>query len=203
MSRRIRLAVVSTATFALLAAWTLVDVSQIPDIRAVGVLTSVVGFGAVLYALGIRFESAPPVRLGLVFVGGTYLVAHIASLGVDVAAAALFLTAGILVVELRTLGRRFDPLLASDLPEDTRRLVLVALVRSTWRLFITSLVAVFLPLLAADVALAGTLPVTTVPAALVLAGGLVAVVLLLARLPGARATPHHSRESGDAGAKTN
>ncbi len=79
------------------------------------------------------------------------------------------------------------------------------------RLTIASILAVVIPLLAADLATAGVVPVTTIPTALLLSAALVAVVLILALLPsleskvewvsGASSEPRIPRRRMDSGSK--
>ena len=55
--------------------------------------------------------------------------------------------------------------------------------RAVLRLTVAAVLSVVVPILAADLAVAGVVPVTTVPTAIALAAGLVAVVALLAVVP--------------------
>ena len=64
-----------------------------------------------------------------------------------------------------------------------------ALLRALIRLTIASFLAVVIPLLAADLATAGVVPVTTIPTAFLLSVGLVAVVLIIALLPSLESNP--------------
>jgi hypothetical protein len=56
------------------------------------------------------------------------------------------------------------------------------------------IVAVVVPLFAADLAVAGVVPLTTIPTALLLSAGLVAVVVLIALLPTLDAKASEGRE---------
>ena len=55
--------------------------------------------------------------------------------------------------------------------------------RAVLRLIIAAVLSVIVPILAADLAVAGIVPATTIPTAIALAGPLVAVVTLLALTP--------------------
>jgi hypothetical protein len=94
-----------------------------------------------------------------------------------------FLTLALFAVELRIVADRFVPLYAGLLEGEDRERVGTALLRSLIRVVAVSGVAFLASSLAADLALAGTLPVTTIPTALVLAAALIGVILILALWP--------------------
>lgn len=166
-----------------LFAWALVDFLGIP----LAVVSE--GFLAVLLSalamtvLGLRFGYAPARRVGLGLLVLSYFGAHLSVLPIDATAAMGFLTLSLLAIELRIVADRFVPLYAGDLKDEDRERVGAALQRSFIRVVVVSAVAFLGATLAADLALAGTLPVTTIPTALFLAAGLIAVILILALWP--------------------
>jgi len=81
------------------------------------------------------------------------------------------------------LADRFVPIYRRDLSTEARVRIRGGLVRGAARLTLAGAMAFLLPVFAEDLAVAGTLPVTTIPTALILAGGLVAVIVLLALMP--------------------
>src|SRR5207247_372225 len=120
---------------------------------------------------------------GLLALGTTYVVSHAFVLGLQVLAALVFVSLLIAQVELRILAERFAPLFLTTITSAQQRQIQLALLRALVRLTIASILAVVIPLLAADLASAGVVPVTTIPTALLLSAALVAVVLILALLP--------------------
>src|SRR5439155_1101302 len=120
---------------------------------------------------------------GLLALGTTYVVSHAFVLGIQVLPALVFVSLLIAQVELRILAERFAPLFLTTITSAQQRQIQLALLRALVRLTIASILAVVIPLLAADLASAGVVPVTTIPTALLLSAALVAVVLILALLP--------------------
>jgi len=174
------------AVFLGLAAWALADILRVPDPRTaagLGVLLFAAGM-ALVVGLGLR--SAPLRRLGTALLLAAYLGSRVAFHGVEVLTALTFLVLLILGVELRILAERFAPILARPLDAEMRRRIEGALARSILRLSFASALALLLSVLTADLALAGTIPVTTIPTAVVLAAALVGLVLLLALWPTSR-----------------
>lgn len=132
--------------------------------------------------LAWRFHRPEARWTALVALGGTYVTAHAFILGVELLAALVFVVLLISHVELRILSERFVPFLgAATAPAGTR--LHGALARALARLGIALVLSLSLPLLAADLAVTGVVPVTSIPVAFLLAVGLVAVVLLLALVP--------------------
>ncbi len=168
---------------ALLAVWLIVDVLSIPDPRREVPLLSVAAAGVALLLLGTRFHFRSTRTLGLVAIGADYLSARALILGVDLVAALLFLSALIVQVELRVLAERFAPLYEADPGPDAQRRIRAALGRAVLRLTVAAVLSVLVPILAADLAVAGVVPMTTIPTAIALAAGLIAVVALLALVP--------------------
>jgi len=166
-----------------LFAWAFVDFLGIPPVvigeAFVGVLLS--AFAATV--LGLRFGRAYLRRIGLGLLVLTYFGAHLSFLPIDASASLGFLTLALFAIELRIVADRFVPLYAGDLRGEDRERVGSALQRSLIRVVAVSGVAFLASSLAADLALAGTLPVTTIPTALVLAAALIGVILILALWP--------------------
>ena len=172
-----------SATRALLVVWLIVDVLSIPDPRRGFPLLGLVAAGVALLLLGANFQARSTRTFGLVCIGAAYLIAHAIILGIDLVPALVFISVLIIHVELRVLAERFAPLYEGDPGPDAQRRIRAALGRAVLRLTVAAVLSVVLPILAADLAVAGVVPVTTVPTAIALAAGLVAVVALLAVVP--------------------
>ena len=172
-----------SATFALLVVWLIVDVLSIPDPRRGFPLLGLVAAGVALLLLGANFQARSTRTFGLVCIGAAYLIAHAVVLGIDLVPALVFISVLIIQVELRVLAERFAPLYEGDPGPDAQRRIRAALGRAVLRLTVAAVLSVVVPILAADLAVAGVVPVTTVPTAIALAAGLVAVVALLAVVP--------------------
>ncbi len=167
----------------LLEAWVAWDLASIPDRRwSVGLFLlflSNLGF----LALG-RVIHRPWARsIGLVILGSAYVIAHASVLGIELVPALAVVSLVIAQVEVRILAERFAPLFIETITPAQQKQIGRALFRAIVRLIIASILSVALPLLAADLAIAGIFPVTTIPTALLLSAGLVAVVLIIALLP--------------------
>ncbi len=171
------------ATLALLVVWSIVDMLSIPDPRRAFPLVGVVAVGVALLFFGARFRSRSTRTLGLICIGADYLIAHAFVLGVDLVPALVFLSVLIVHVELRVLAERFAPLYEVNPGPDAQRRIRAALGRAVLRLSVAAVLSVVVPILAADLAVAGVVPVTTIPTAIALAAALVAVVMFLALLP--------------------
>jgi hypothetical protein len=163
--------------------WALVDSLDIPStiVREEFVLVLLVALTSIV--LGIRVGYNPLRRFGLGLLVAAYFAVHLGLLPLDAASSLGFLTLALFAVELRILADRFVPLYAGSLEAEDRERVASALERSLIRVVAVSGVAFLGSTLAADLALAGTLPVTTIPTALVLAAALVGVILFLALWP--------------------
>ena len=172
-----------SATVALLVVWLIVDVLSIPDSRRGFPLLGLVAAGVALLLLGANFQARSTRTFGLVCIGAAYLIAHAIILGIDLVPALVFISVLIIQVELRVLAERFAPLYEGDPGPDAQRRIRDALGRAVLRLTVAAVLSVVVPILAADLAVAGVVPVTTVPTAIALAAGLVAVVALLAVVP--------------------
>ena len=167
----------------LLIGWSVAEIAQIPDGRAEQAFAILVALGILNLVLGWRFRVNLMRRSGLLLVALPYFAAHAHWLPLDAAAAVGFLVVALAHVELRILAERFAPLYLRDLgPEDLAR-IRASLMRASLRVGAATAMAFLLPIFAGDLALAGTVPVTTIPTALLLAAGLVAVIVLLALLP--------------------
>lgn len=165
-----------------LEAWTGLELIAIRDQREVVPLA--LGFATnLVFLLVAWWRPRPWARsIGLVVLGGTYVAAHAFVLGIDLLAALLFIVLLIAHLELRLLSERFAPFLGpASAPAGTR--IHRALANAMARVAIALTLSLALPLLAADLAVTGIVPVTTIPVAFLLAVGLVAVVLLLALAP--------------------
>jgi len=166
-----------------LFAWALVDFLDIPStaLRQDFVVALLVALAATI--LGVRIEYGPLRRFGLGLLVAAYLAVHLVLLPLDAASSIGFLTLALFAVELRLVADRFVPLYVDSLEVEDRERLGSALQRSLVRVVAVSGIAFLGSTLAADLALAGTLPVTTIPTALVLAAALVCVILLLALWP--------------------
>ena len=171
------------ATLVLLAVWAFLDVLMVADPRWAPALLTVLAFALGGMALAAVFRLGWIRPLALAALATAYFAAHAFVLGVQVVPALLYLTALIAHVELRILAERFAPLFASVLGPSERRRIGGALARALLRLSIASALAVLVPILAADLAVTGIVPATTIPTAILLSAGLVAVVVVIALLP--------------------
>ena len=172
-----------SVTLALLVVWSIADVLSIPDPRRGFPLLGLAAAGVALLLLDAKFRARSTRTLGLVCIGAAYLIAHAVILGIDLVPALVFISVLIIQVELRVLAERFAPRYEVDPGPDARRRIRGALGRAVLRLTVAAVLSVVVPILAADLAVAGVVPVTTIPTAIALAGGLVAVVALLAVVP--------------------
>jgi hypothetical protein len=172
-----------SVAFALLVVWSIADLLSIPDPRRAFPLLGLAAAGVALLVLGTRFHSRSTRTAGLICVGAVYLVAHTFVLGIDLVPALVFLSVLIVQVELRILAERFAPLYEVNPGLEAQRRIRAALGRAVLRLTVAAVLSVVVPILAADLAVAGVLPVTTIPTAIALAAALVAVVMFLALLP--------------------
>ena len=170
-------------TLAVLLGWAIWDVSAIGDGRWIVALSAILGIGAVALIVSFVFHWRGIRALGLVAIGAGYVGAHAFVLGVQLVPALIFLSVLISQVELRILAERFAPLYEAGLRPQERTRIHGALGRAVLRLVIAAVLCVVVPLLAADLAVAGIVPATTIPTAIALAGALVAVVALLALMP--------------------
>jgi len=170
-------------TLALLVGWAVLDVSAIGDGRWAAALLAVLGIGAaaIILSVVLRWRGIRPV--GLIAIGASYVGAHAFVLGVQLVPALVFLSVMISQAELRILAERFVPLFETALRPGERSRIDSALGRAVLRLIIAAVLSVVVPILAADLAVAGIVPATTIPTAIALAGALVAVVALLALMP--------------------
>ena len=170
-------------TVSVLLGWAAWDVSAIGEDRWVVALFGILGIGAAALILSFVFHWRGIRAIGLIAIGAGYVGAHAFVLGVQLVPALVFLSVLISQVELRILAERFAPLYEAGLRPQERARIHSALGRAVLRLFIAAVLCVVVPLLAADLAVAGIVPATTIPTAIALAGALVAVVALLALMP--------------------
>lgn len=168
---------------AALSAWAFWDFLGIPETALsqafIGLL--LLGLGALV--LGLRFGTRSLRRAGFAAVAVSYLGAHVTVLPLDPAAALGFLTLVLVAAEVRILGERFAPIYRLDLDDAARDRVDDALVRSIVRIAGAAAIGFFGSTLTADLGLSGAFPVRTIPTALLLSMGFIAVVLLLALFP--------------------
>ncbi len=193
------------ATLGLLVAWSAADALSIGDAgRTTSVLQVLfVGVGILVGAYVFRRPWLRPVGLTALLLA--YVATHVFYLGVQLVAALLFVVLLMSHVELRILAGRFAHLYEAALSSTDRARIraAAALGRASLRLAIAAVLAVVVPLLAADLAVAGVVPLTTIPSAILLAGGLVAVVLMVAILPSLRGRSPSFSEQTARGAKDN
>ncbi len=171
------------AAIVVLAAWALYDFLGITDQALASEFILPLLASLILIALGLRLSRLIVRRLGVLLLAGTYFVAHALALPPDPAPALGFMTLALVAVEMRLLAARFAPIYLLHLGEEDRARLDDALGRSILRIGVVAATAFLGSVLAADLALAGTLPVTSIPTALILAGALIAVVFLLALWP--------------------
>ncbi len=167
----------------MLAAWVLWDANLLVDLRALQAGAILLGIAMILLAFGLRYRVLPMRRAGIVLLGCLYFGLHVLWLPLDLIPALAFLTLLLAHLELRFLAERFAPIYARDLSPEARARIRGGLVRAAARLSFVGAMAFLVPIFAEDLAVAGTVPVTTIPTALLLAGGFVAVILLLGLLP--------------------
>ena len=171
------------AALGFLVVWAASDFLAIGDRRwSLSLLEALVA-GVVLLGVSAAIRSRFVRAMGLLTVGASYLIAHAFVLGVPLVPALLFVSILIVHVELRILAERFAPLYEVTLGPAERGRIRGALGRAILRLSVAAVLSVAIPILAADLALAGIVPVTTIPTAILLAGAIVAVVVLLALMP--------------------
>ena len=170
-------------TLALLLGWAISDVSAIADGRWIVALVAILGLGAAALTVSFVFHWRGIRAIGLIAIGAGYVAAHALVLGVQLVPALVFLSVLISQVELRILTERFAPLYEAGLRPDERTRIHAALGGAILRLTIAAVLSVVVPIIAADLAVAGIVPTTTIPTAIALAGALVAVVALLALMP--------------------
>ena len=177
------------AILALLESWVAWDLLAVPDRRWITALALpfVANLAFLLLSRGAHRRWAR--WCGLLALSTTYVVSHAFALGVQVLPALVFVSLLIAQVELRILAERFAPLFLTTITSAQQRQIGSALLRALIRLTIASFLAVVIPLLAADLATAGVVPVTTIPTAFLLSVGLVAVVLIIALLPSLESNP--------------
>ena len=171
------------AALGILAAWVLWEAIRLDNARALQACAILWGFAIVCLAFGLRYRVPSMRRAGLVLLGFLYFGIHVLFLPLQLIPALAFLTLLLMHVELRVLAERFAPIYARDLSPEALASIRGGLVRGVARLSLATAMAFVIPIFAADLAVAGTVPVTTIPTALLLAGGLVAVIVLLALLP--------------------
>ena len=171
-------------TLAALALWTASDTLAVGGGRASLLIWESLAFGLVVLVVAAAFRWSWARPIGLAAVVVAYGSAHAFFLGVQVVPSLVFLVLVICFVELRILEARFAPIYEATLPPSDRRRIDSALGRAVLRLSIAAVLAIIIPMLAANLALAGVVPLTTIPSALALAGALVAIVLAIALLPG-------------------
>jgi hypothetical protein len=166
-----------------LEAWVAWDLVGIPDRRWSAGLILLFASNLVSFGFARMVQRRWPRWFGLTALGSTYIVTHAFVLGIQLVLALAFVSLLIIHLELRILAERFAPLFTETISPAQRKQIAGALLRASIRLTIASMLSVALPLLAADLATAGIFPLTTIPTALLLSAGLVAVVLLIALLP--------------------
>ena len=170
-------------TLAALLGWAIWDVSAIGDGRWIATLLAILGVGAAVLIISSVFHWRGIRAIGLIAIGTGYVAAHAFVLGVQLVPALVFLSVLISQVEQRILAARFAPLYEAGLRPEERGRIHNALGRAVLRLIIATVLSVVIPIIAADLAVAGVVPTTTIPTAIALAGALVAVVALLALMP--------------------
>jgi hypothetical protein len=173
-------------------AWDLVFIS---DRAWIGGLAFAFGVNLLLLAVGHVLHWRWARWLGLVLLGTTYIVAHAFVLGIQLLPALAVVALLMAYVEVRILAERFAPLFLPSITPAHRRQFGRALLRGLTRLAAALIVAVVVPLFAADLAVAGVVPLTTIPTALLLSAGLVAVVVLIALLPSLDAKASEGRDA--------
>ena len=181
------------ALLVVLEIWTLTDLLSVDDRRWA------FGFGLLWLANVILLGLSAGLRwrwarwAGLVCLGSAYVGVHGLVLGVPLLPALGFLALLIAQVEMRILADRFGPLFAATISRAERRKIAGALVRAVFRLAVALVLAIVVPILAADLSATGVVPLTTIPSAFLLAAALVAVIVVLALLPALEQRASESR----------
>lgn len=168
---------------AFLLGWAIWDVSAIGDGRWDVALLVILSLGAVAMVVSFVFHWRGIRVVGLIAIGAAYIGAHALILGVQLVPALVFLSMLISHVELRVLAERFAPLCDAGLRPVELSRIHGALGRAILRLIVAAVLSVVVPILAADLAVAGIVAATTIPSAIAIAGALVAVIALLALMP--------------------
>ena len=183
--------------------WTVSDLLGIGEIGSTMTLMELlaVGIAVLIVAHVLRRPWLRP--MGLTVILAVYVAAHAILLGIQVLAALVFVVLLITHVELRILADRFARLYEAALSAADWARLRAALGRAVLRLATAAILAVVVPLFAADLAVAGVVPLTTIPSAILLAAGLVAVILALAILPSLRGRGAYSSGRTERGAKDN
>src|SRR2546427_13294908 len=162
-----------SVTLALLVVWSILDLLSIPDPRRGFPLLGLAAAGVALLLLDAKFRARSTRALGLVCIGASSLIARAVILGIDLVPALVFTSVLIIQVELWVLAERFAPRYEVDPGPDAQRRIRGALGRAVLRLTVAAVLSVVVPILAADLAVAGVVPVTTIPTAIALAAGVV------------------------------
>ncbi|MGI0148974.1 MAG: hypothetical protein ACREDF_05525, partial [Thermoplasmata archaeon] len=171
------------ALLGVLEAWVLIDLLSIGDRRWAAGLGLLWIANIALLAVSVAFRWRVARWAGYVGLGGAHVVMHAFILGIQLLPSLAFVSLLIAHVELRILAERFAPLFAATITRAERRKIGSALMRASLRLSIALVLSIVVPLLTANLSAAGFVPATTIPTAFLLAGALVAVVVLLALLP--------------------
>src|SRR2546428_376281 len=147
---------------ALLVGWAMLDVSAIGDGRWSAALFTVLLTGVAAVILSAVLHGRRIRAIGPIAVGAAYVGAHAFVLGVQLMPALVFLSVLISQVELRILAERFSPLYKAALRPDERTRIHGALGRAILRLMVAAVLSVVVPVLAADLAVAGIVPETAI-----------------------------------------
>jgi len=174
------------AAVGMLVIWTAADLFAVSDGRSASLLFELLVAGAIVLVVAGVLRRTWLRPIGLTMVVAAYLLAHALFLGVQVLPALAFLVILIGHVELRILAERFARLYEVALTPQERSRIRRALGRAALRLCIAAVLAVVVPVIAANLAVAGVVTVTTIPSAILLAGALIFVIVLLAILPSLR-----------------
>jgi hypothetical protein len=193
---------VPLAFLATLEAWLLIDLLTLGDLRWIAAVGLLWFANLVMFALATSFRWLWARWVALILLGGSYVGIHAVALGVALVPALGFISLLIAHVELRILAERFAPLFFASVKPEERRRIGGTLFRAVLRVAIASVLSIVVPLLAADLAAVGVVPLTSIPTAFLLAAALVAVIVLLALLPAMEQRAVASRSS-TRGAKDN
>jgi hypothetical protein len=166
-----------------LQVWLLADLLSLGDRRWVNPAVVLWFANLALFASSAAFRWRWARRLGPIALGSTYVGVHAFLLGVQLVPAVTFVSILIGQVELRILVERFAPLLRASITSAEQAQIGGALLRAVLRISIACALSIVVPLLAAEVASTGLVPLTSILTAFLLSGALIVVVVLLALLP--------------------
>jgi len=174
------------AALGVLVFWIGSDLYSVADVRSARLLFGLLIVGLIFLVLATRLPRMWLRPIGLATLVAVYVIGHAMFLGVQVLPGLVFVVLLIGHAELRILAERFARLYDVALTRTERGRIRRALGRAVFRLGVAAVLAVVVPVIAANLAVAGVVTLTTIPTAILLAGALVGVIAMLAILPSSR-----------------